>query len=245
MRFAESPEIKHPLTGESFDLRTLEDLEVEHVKAVSTDHFRTLIWKSNGEVDWRRTLLAFWRFGPELNAKGLRLLWPLLPADTRVPDHTIWAHLDLASALAGAMAADADGTPALLTMSFGPVQAFIAQARSTSDLWAGSHLLSRIAWEGLKVVCEELGPDAVIFPQLHGLPLGDAWVEQELGGWPEGFEEPFWKHAGTDANPLFAAALPNRFVAIVPASRAKEIAKKVQKAAREWVMEQGERALRM
>ena len=245
VRFAERPEIKHPLTGESFDLRTLKDLEVEHVKAVSTDHFRTLIRKSNGEVDWRRTLLAFWRFGPELDAKGLRLLWPLLPADTRVPDHTIWAHLDLASALAGAMATDADGTPALLTMSFGPVQAFIAQARSTSDLWAGSHLLSRIAWEGLKVVCEELGPDAVIFPQLHGLPLVDAWVEQELGGWPEGFEEPFWKHAGTDANPLFAAALPNRFVAIVPASRAKEIAKKVQKAAREWVMEQGERALRM
>ena len=90
----------------------------------------------------------------------------VLPADTRVPDHTIWNHLDLTSAFASAFALDPEKNPALLAMSFGPVQDFIAQARTTSDLWAGSHLLSRLAWEGLKVICEQLGPDAVIFPAI-------------------------------------------------------------------------------
>ncbi len=245
VRFTERPELKHPLTGESFDLKRLDEIDFAQVKALSTDHFRRLIQRDGEAVEWKKTALAFWRFGPDLGGEGLKLLWQLLPADTRVPDHTIWAHLDLASALAGAIAGDDEGAPALLTMSFGPVQSFIAQARTTSDLWAGSHLLSRIVWEGLKVVCERLGPDAVLFPQLHGLPQVDAWIERQLGGWLEGFPEPDWKRAGTDANPLFAAALPNRFVAIVPALRAREIAEAVQRAARDWVMQQGERALSM
>jgi len=243
VRFTEQPELKHPLTGESFDLGRLDELDFAAVKAVSTDHFRQLIQRDGEVIDWKKTALAFWRFGPELDAEGLSLLWQQLPADTRVPDHTIWSHLDLASALAGAMAGDAAGTSALLTVSFGPVQSFIAQARSTSDLWAGSHLLSRIAWEGLKVVCERLGPDAVLFPQLFGVPLVDTWIEQKLGGWPEGFETPAWMRQGTDANPLFAAALPNRFVAIVPASQAEEIAQAVEQATRDWVMTQGKKAL--
>jgi len=250
VRFTEKPELKHPLTGKSFDLRSLRQIDCEKVKERSTAHFSALIQyedKDKGIVDWKRTVLAFWRFGPELKEERdderLGPLWQLLPADTRVPDHTIWSHLDLASALAGAMAGDAKGMPALLTVSFGPVQSFIAQARSTSDLWAGSHLLSRITWEGLKVVCERLGPDAVLFPQLFGVPLVDAWIEEKLGGWLEGFDEPEWKRQGTDANPLYAAALPNRFVAIVPASQAARIAKEVERAARDWVMAQGKKAL--
>jgi hypothetical protein len=51
--------------------------------------------------------------------------------DTRVPDHSIWDHLDLTSAFAGAFAADPDQEVALLTVSLGPVQSFIAAARST------------------------------------------------------------------------------------------------------------------
>ncbi len=243
VHFAERPELKHPLTGESFDLKSLQSIDFEQVKAVSADHFRKLIRRDGDAIDWKKTALAFWRFGPELDAGGLKLLWQLLPADTRVPDHTIWSHLDLASALAGAIAGDGKGAPALLTVSFGPVQSFIAQARSTSDLWAGSHLLSRIAWEGMRVVCERLGPDAVLFPQLFGLPQVDAWVEEQLGGRPEGFETPDWKQRGTDANPLYAAALPNRFVAIVPAAQAEEIAGEVAQAARDWVMAQGKAAL--
>ncbi|HRE56160.1 MAG TPA: type III-B CRISPR-associated protein Cas10/Cmr2, partial [Candidatus Competibacter sp.] len=190
-----------------------------------------------------KTALAFWRFGPESPASDLDAHWQLLPADTRVPDHTIWNHLDLTSAFASAFAGGPEHNPALLAMSFGPVQDFIAQARTTSDLWAGSHLLSRLAWEGLKVICEQLGPDAVIFPQLRGVPQVDLWLLKEMGLPEHYFDSADWLNRQTDANPLFAAALPNKFVAIVPAALGVELAQKITAAVRAWVNEKAEAAL--
>ncbi len=245
VRFADKPELVHPLTGDHYKLENLKDIDFQQIKAVSSDHFKQLIqYDDAGKVNWQRTLLAFWRFGPELDAEGLKLLWQLLPADTRVPDHTIWSHLDLTSAFAGAMAADPHKIPALLVMSFGPVQSFIAQARSTSDLWAGSHLLSRMVWEGLKVICEQCGPDAVLFPQLHGVPQVDAWLTEKLGKYGrEQFKDAAWMKQQSDSNPLYAAALPNRFVAIVPADQSATLAANVVQAIRDWVRIQGEAAL--
>jgi len=243
VRFDQSPEVKHPLTGESADLGKL-SIDPAHIKAFSTASFKALIERDQtGNIDWRKTLLSFWRFGPELNPTGIGHLWRLLPADTRVPDHTIWAHLDLTSAFCGAFAADAEQQPALLNVSFGPVQSFIAAGRSTSDLWAGSHLLSRIAWEGMKVVCERLGPDAVIFPQLRGVPLVDLWLQNDMGLRERRFKDCEWRTAKTDANPLFSAALPNKFVALVPASLAKELAEQITEHVRSWVMNEAEAML--
>ncbi len=236
VRFNEQPEIKHPLTGEAASLSKI-DITPEQIKAFSSACFQELIERdAHGSIDWQKTLLSFWRFGPELNPQGLGLLWRLLPADTRVPDHTIWAHLDLTSAFCGAFAADPNEQPALLTVSFGPVQSFIAAGRSTSDLWAGSHILSRIAWEGMKIICERLGPDSIIFPQLRGVPLVDLWLQNDMGLPASRFEGCEWRKAKTDANPLFAAALPNKFLALVPASLAKELSEEVTKKVREWVL---------
>src|SRR5690606_14415377 len=199
-----------------------------------------VVREPDGRPDYWRTLLAFWRFGsePKLVAPRIGELWRLLPADSRTPDHSIWAHLDVVSALAGAMQDGAE--PALLALSFGPVQSFIAQARSTSDLWAGSHLLSTLVWEGMKTLCRELGPDAVLFPQLRGVPAVDVWLLQQIedpkrkAQWRQRFEEigAEWIERETDANPLFAATLPNKFVAIVPRRRATELAETVAQAAR-------------
>ncbi|MFA7608012.1 MAG: type III-B CRISPR-associated protein Cas10/Cmr2 [Rhodocyclaceae bacterium] len=237
VRFDQNPVLIHPLSGTEFDLKKL-DIDAAHIKAASTAHFQSLIERdASGQPDPRRSALAFWRFGPEIDADGLRALWQLLPADTRIPDHTIWTHLDLSAAFASSFAADENANPALLSMAFGPVQDFIAQARTTSDLWAGSHLLSRIAWAGLKVICERLGPDAVIFPQLRGVPLVDLWLRDEMGVNADHFNQCEWAKESnrTDANPLFAAALPNKLVAIVPAGQAKELAEAVTQAVRDFV----------
>lgn len=246
VRFDQNPEIKHPLTGKSAEIGKLA-IEPAHIKAFSTDSFKELIERdAQGAIDWQKTLLSFWRFGPEINPKGLGHLWRLLPADTRIPDHTIWAHLDLTSAFCGAFAADPNAQPALLNISFGPVQSFIAAGRSTSDLWAGSHLLSRIAWEGMKVICERLGPDAIIFPQLRGVPMVDLWLQNDRG-LPTSLFEKYkcdeWRTAKTDANPLFAATLPNKFVALVPASLAKELAEQVTEKVQQWVQTEAEAML--
>lgn len=248
VRFSSQPVLIHPLTGEKINLGELKRTEVKDIKERSFDHHLDLLKALGIQGDqphnMRRTLLTLWRFAPELNEtqdnSELGELWRQLPADTRVPDHSIWDHLDLTSAFAGAFAADPKGEAALLTVALGPVQSFIAAARSTSDLWAGSHLLSRLAWEAMKPLCEELGPDAVLFPRLRGIPQVDLWLRDEMRV-PEGlFEHCEWKKGATDANPLFSAALPNRFVAVVPAGRAQAIAARCTQAVRDWLQSAGQ-----
>lgn len=255
VRWTQKPVLVHPLTGESVDLHALTDTDITDIKERSFKHFSGLLGKlgaNDGETyDLRKVLLAYWRFGPDLSVTGadtedngkLGKLWELLPADTRIPDHSIWDHLDLTSAFAGAFAADPHGEAALLTMSIGPVQGFIAAARSTSDLWAGSHLLSRLAWEAMRPVCEELGPDAVLFPRLRGIPQVDLWLRDRMNLPDELFADCEWMRGGTDANPLFSATLPNRFVAVVPAGRVRRIAEEITQAVRQWLLETGEDAV--
>ncbi|WP_298236505.1 type III-B CRISPR-associated protein Cas10/Cmr2 [uncultured Azohydromonas sp.] len=240
VRWTQRPVLIHPLTGKTFDLGSLGDTELQALKSRSFEHFSALVQRQpDGEVDWNRTLLAYWRFGPELRETQdngtLGVLWPQLPADTRVPDHSIWDHLDLTSAFAGAFAADPEGEVALLTLALGPVQSFIAAARSTSDLWAGSHLLARLAWEAMKPVCEALGPDAILFPRLRGVPQVDLWLRDECRLPRELFDDAAWTTRGTDANPLFAAALPNRFVAIVPRAQVQDLVRQIERAVRGWL----------
>ena len=246
VHWTKQPILIHPLNGKEFDLGSLADTDIHDIKDRSRAYFERLVRK-DGEVDWRRTLLAFWRFGPELREEDdngtLGQLWPLLPADTRIPDHSIWDHLDLVSAFAGAFAADPDEDAALLALSIGPVQSFIAAARSTSDLWAGSHLLARLSWEAAKVVCKRLGPDAILFPRLRGIPQVDVWLRDECRLPPEWFKGSDWTERETDANPLFSAALPNRFVAVVPASAAGAITGEIEARVRDWLKSLGARVV--
>ena len=251
VRWTNQPVVLHPLTGDTFDLGKhggLGDTDFHDIKERSFDHHAKLLLALDRQtpdqpLDSKKALLTLWRFAPELregddNGK-LGELWKLLPADTRVPDHSIWDHLDLTSAFAGAFAADPQGEIALLTLSIGPVQPFIASARKMEDLWAGSHLLARLSWEAMRVVAERLGPDAILFPRLRGVPQVDLWLRDECGLPEELFQDCDWMQGSTDSNPLFAAALPNRFVAAVPASQAKELAEAVQTQVRAWLQTLG------
>src|SRR5690606_26109293 len=150
----------------------------------------------------------------------------------------------LVAAFAGAFIADPKGQCALLSLSIGPVQDFIAAARTTSDLWAGSHLLSRLAWEAMRIVCNRLGPEAILFPRLRGVPLVDLWLIQDCGLPRALFQDQEWARSETDANPLFSAALPNRFLAIAPADQAVAIAHEIEAHLQQWVIAQAETALR-
>ncbi|MCS7182997.1 MAG: type III-B CRISPR-associated protein Cas10/Cmr2 [Thermoanaerobaculum sp.] len=193
----------------------------------------------------RKAVVALWRWGPLADPQDLDKteklgeVWRLLPADSRVPDHSIWEHNGLASAFAGALAWEKEGSPALLLVTLGPVQSFIEEARTTSDLWAASHLLSVMAWEAMKPVVERFGPDAVVFPSLWGVPLVDAWLVEQ--GWltlnRERFQ-PLWKQRWDDTNPLFAPSLPNRFIAIVPAAEAATLGQEITRRVREWVRQE-------
>ncbi len=245
VHFTEQPEIIHPLTGEKHTLEKLREVGAEAVKAIARDHLEGLIQRNGGDIDHHRTALAFWRFGPEERESQLANLWAQLPADSRVPDHTLIDHLDLTTALAVCFQQDPERGPAHLVVTLGPVQPFIAAARSTSDLWAGSHLLSHIAWEAMRVICERLGPQSILFPRLRGVPLVDLWLRDEMGLDPALFEHEPWTRGASDANPLFIAALPNRFTALVPAGQAEEIAAEITDRVRTWVREEAEASYRL
>ncbi len=249
VHFTKEPELIHPLSGECLKLGPLNlDIGVDNIKAVSQDHFQSLIQED--DEDLRKTFLAFWRFGPEAgkDADQLGALWNMLPADSRTPDHSIWSHVDTVSAIHTALVGDEQGPdqPALLVMSFGPVQGFIGQARSTSDLWAGSHLLSSLVWEAMKPIVNHLGPDCMVFPALRGVPVVDQWLMQrDVGG--DAFVQLFENIDSelladrSDTNPLFAASLPNKFMAIVPSRQAEALAERavaaIKNAAKTWARE--------
>src|SRR5574337_1698 len=251
VRWTNQPILVHPLTAETHDLGKhggLSDSDFHDIRQRSFDHHSSLLLALDRQnpgqpLDAQKALLALWRFGPELSEDAdngvLGELWKLLPADTRVPDHSIWDHLDLVSAFAGAFAADPQSEVALLTLSIGPVQSFIASARKMEDLWAGSHLLARLSWEVMRVVAEQLGPDAILFPRLRGVPQVDLWLRDACRLPRKLFKDCEWNKGSTDSNPLFAAALPNRFVAAVPASQARELAEAVQTQVRAWLQDLG------
>jgi len=103
----------------------------------------------------------------------------------------------------------------LLKFQIGPVQDFIAQARKTQDLWAGSWLLSFLLSRGA-VEAQRFGAE-IISPKLDCLALT---------GWHSTGSTP------VQAEELLEANVPNQFAALVPVERGAEIAGKVEAAVR-------------
>jgi len=160
--------------------------------------------------------LFLWRFFPEIFPEINKH-----PADSRAPNHSIYDHLVQTSAIVSALR-----RPAFLLFIIAPVQSFISKARKTSDLWAGSYMLSYLTWESMKPLVENFGPDIVVFPNLFGQPLVDRWLylkffnnsyfyKLDLPKFMEWLEK--WKNKNKDLEErLTIANFPNRFLAIIP-----------------------------
>lgn len=208
--------VVHPLSGESRQLAALGREEArEAIEGVLRDVAAKVI------ADERRLFLALWRLLPEMLARRYGQ-FAYLPADTRIPDHTIWNHCDVVSALAPCLEASKD--VAFLHFSIGPVQPFIASAKTTRDLWTGSFLLSWLSFQAMRVVAERLGPDHLVYPSLRGNPLADWWLRDV--GLQEQALKPDWES-------LLRPCLPNKFLAVVPSSAAEKLAQDCEKAVHE------------
>lgn len=55
----------------------------------------------------------------------------------------------------------------IFILSIGPVQSFIAQARKTQDLYAGSQILSQLVEAGINAIPELDREKELIFPYLN------------------------------------------------------------------------------
>lgn len=205
--------IIHPLSGQHCPLSIT--VNPQHSHDAQSNAIRLLSQKSS---DPQKRFLIFWRcLEDELRKCEPNLTWELLPADTRVPNHSLLHHNRVASAFSTL------DRPSTLVFSIGPVQSFIATARKTRDLWMGSYLLSYLIWHAIKVIAEKLGPDHVIYPSLLEQPLVDLWLSKEKG----------LQVTNTDASRLRLATFPNKFTAIVPAGEAENIARECEETLRE------------
>lgn len=152
---------------------------------------------------------------------GLGGLWHRLPADTRLPDHSIWQHSGLVSALASSMNLSGQNQASLMVFALTPVQDFVGRARKLRDYWSGSIILSWLAFEGIKAVIQRFGADHIVYPSLHGQPLIDGLLRE----W--GMEEE-WIGGGEDKSGV--ASFPNKFVCLVPTGQEAEAAAIIEQA---------------
>ena len=240
---------RHPLSGEQLrfhaEFRSVEQgMDAESgVQPILTPG--SLDALRDEDERWRARFFAHWRLWPQYaTEKDYRLGY--LPADTRIPDHSIWTHMQVVSALDGCTNVAKVWQPAFLKFQMGPVQELIAAARSTRDLWSGSYLLSWLMAAGLKALSAEVGPDAVIYPNLRGQPLFDLHWRDELWQKVKIGERSVWESMRRDAQrtpadggihnsdlDLLTPNLPNVFLAVVPAERAGELGRLVEVAIRE------------
>ena len=133
-------------------------------------------------------------------------LWDLLPADSRCPDHSIWEHLRVAGALAFLRVRDRARHPWLLSVSVGPVQAFIRESRTFRDLWMSSFLLSELAFAAMEPFIERYGPDCILYPDLRGNARMDVWMHRHRRYALPAAVDPCTQ----------AALIPDSFVVLVP-----------------------------
>ena len=67
-------------------------------------------------------------------------------------------------------------TTHLFLFTIGPVQGFIAQARKTRDLYAGSQILSELVAKGMQTFTKEFPSGKIIFPESGGESLPNRFV---------------------------------------------------------------------
>jgi CRISPR-associated protein Cmr2 len=191
-------DVLHPLGG---PFRRIEAPSLDEERVTAT--IRDIVDDIASE---RGRYLALWRLLPERMA-AVHPAYADLPADTRVPDHTIWHHADTVAAIAAALRSNGS-TVALLSFAISPVQAWIEAARSLRDLRNGSLILSWLTFRAMQPIIERLGPSAFVFPSLRGNPLVDLWLRED--------KALARVVPAPSKDRLLAPSLPNRFLAVVP-----------------------------
>lgn len=242
--FARMPVITHPTSEKGHLKIALDGKSADSISAETIEFLKKLIGMEAAQTDYAGrfkanedkfalsrllyTHLVLRFMLAEKNIGGLGALWHRLPADSRFPDHSIWQHNALCSAIYSCI--EMAGKPedvGLLVFSITPVQGFIARARKMRDYWTGSVLLSWLAFEGLRWIIENLGADHILYPSLIDQPLVNAYLEKEwqVSG---SFKPELWKKQASEI-----ASLPNKFLFLIPFGQAQDVADEIKKAIEE------------
>jgi len=225
IKFLENGEIIHPFSAKELTTLNFKNLPIaqkidELVREILKEHSLPKEDKKKFLFLWRNLISILER---KTNGE-LKKLWRVAPADTRLPDHSIFEHLKTTSTFWKTGKGFINHSLFLFTIC--PVQSFIGQARKTQDLYWGSFILSYLCWCGIKEVAKDYGPDCIIFPDIHGQPLCDFWLATEEKIDPEDFQ----------IQNIYTPTIPNRFLAVLPEKESKElkeVGERIEKAVRE------------
>lgn len=214
----EFTEIRHPFSNGLISINSTDksdwnsgDLE---------EQFSKIIGDNNNYDDFKKFLYLWRNLEDKIYEKNKNKNWSkfisIIPADTRIPDHSIWEHLKIASAINAYW--DKENkvdiqNNSLFLFTIGPVQSFISQARKTQDFYMGSFILSYLTFKAMEVIIDYYGPTNIIYPDLYKQPLMDWWIKKNLGFQPAGFRE----------EDVLLPTIPNRFVAILSTTDENEI----------------------
>ena len=234
--------LKHPLVkgkGLSFSIK---DIDAQKLKAEIKNLLETdlaYLTKETEKEEKARQIFnyLFFAFSKRLRNTHtgeigkLGSLWDILPADTRIPDHPMWHHFGLTSAIYSAL--DAGGQKenlSLVVYSVTPVQEFIGKARKLRDYWTGSVLLSYLAFVGITKVCEEIGPDHILYPSLQNQALMEQWLSLN--------DKELEKYLAEDNKILSdlhekskgIASFPNKFVFLCNSANVEELCAEIGRA---------------
>jgi CRISPR-associated protein Cmr2 len=240
---AEGLEISHLLSGAKQRLQIADIDSIAGKDRELIDREKQLFPEAiKRETNHKKVFWWLWRCLPTAACKEFNdtsLL--LIPADTRIPDTSLWSHTSMTAALAGASIgyqttiAEFDAIaekdlwykykshPYLVSFSFAPVQDLIKSSRKLRDFWAGSWILhylsAKISWK----LAKKYGADSLLYPSLFHQPLIDSWLLAEYPDFGQWIKEP-------QTNSLLTAGFPNVLVLVLPQA---EIAKAMQTAKQE------------
>ncbi|MDD3553718.1 MAG: type III-B CRISPR-associated protein Cas10/Cmr2 [Deltaproteobacteria bacterium] len=247
--FLRFPQITHP-TGANTPLQLILPQELLNNKSISQQIQELLredsdLLSEDQRYKGNAALFSFIRFHylffilrrrlAQKDIGGLGGLWYRLPADTRLPDHSIWQHCGMVSAIGSCKQLSPEKKASLMVYAITPVQDFIIRARKLRDYWSGSILLSWLAFEGIKAIICNLGADHVVYPSLHGQPL----VDDLLKIW--GIKEEWLSRHKNHG----IASFPNKFVCLVPTGKEKDYAEKIRTSISNAWRELGEKTLEL
>ncbi len=93
------------------------------------------------------------------------------PADTRLPTHTVFDHIN--AALMTMLWCHRDGSRdgILAIVDLAGVQSWIQESRALRDLWASSWIASLLAWKAVESLVEEHGPGVMVSPPARLTPF--------------------------------------------------------------------------
>lgn len=196
-------------------------------------------WHDSPE-EWAKALYFYLYFAlkkrlRQENIGGLGGAWALLPADSRMPDHPLWHHLGLTSAIGSALADDPGKNLSLVVFTVTPVQAFISRARKLRDHWVGSVILSYLAFTGIRHIAETIGPDHIVYPSLQDQSLVEAWIGKtfHLEKFLQEMDEDLRKHKKAGES---IASFPNKFVFLCATSKVDALCVQIEETIQEeWL----------